>query len=324
MTIPGSNQPRDTGGRFDTFGHAESPIVLLVPEAGTAFPANGMPVLGTSAAGYIDQVNEDGALIKQVRFNGVKPDDAPDGTAAVIIYGERGTTELHYRDGVLHDGSGQIPSKRYTTTSGKEVTERGYRDRHSSRFIGQDSPDGQPARVIEQAAEGEQPGSTETVWLAAGIRQDPAPGVPGLTIEMSDGATRHLHFPFGQISDLDDGTPAERSWDKDGQLIFEARYYGGFLADRDDGTPAVREYWGNGNLAKEMRYCSSRPRPGANGEPAIVRYNEDGSVASTEANVRGRYRSFEIPLKDTFEDPRGTRAEDHPYAKTAPAQRGPK
>lgn len=316
------HQPRDTGGRFDAITHAESPTALLAPATGgPPIPASGMPVLGTAAAGYVDQLDEDGALVKQIRFNGVRPDDAPDGTAAVIIYGEHSTSEVHYRNGVLHDGSGQTPSRRHTTTSGMDVIERGYRDPRSSRFIGQDSPDGQPGRVIALAPEGEHLGTIETVWLAAGIRQDPAPGVPGLTIEMSDGAKRHMHFPFGEMSDLADGTPAERYWDKDGHLTQEGRYYGGFLADGDDGTPAIRQYWGNGTLALEKRYCSSRPRPGANGEPAVVRYNEDGTVASTEANVRGRYRTFEIPLKDTVEDPRGTRAEDHPYARMDPAQR---
>ena len=309
-------QPRGipVGGRFAGTTHSEGVSLPSARNESGAVPASGMPVLGTAAAGYTDWVDEDGHLTKQVRFDGVRPDDAPDGTAAVIIYGKRSTTEKHYRDGIQHDGSGDTPSQLYTSVDGRVETSRGYRKTRTSRFIDQDSPDGQPAKVIVHAEthpDWRQPpeGSVETTWMANGHRQDPGPGVPALTVAMPDGGTRSLHFPFGSQSDLDDGTPAEQHRNKDGQLIYQARFYDGFGFDGDDGEPAVRIWREDGSIAKELRYWGNRPSPGPNGEPAVTEYNPDGSVASTQQTVRwGASEASTFPLSGHTTAPAASRA----------------
>lgn len=314
------------GGRFAATSHSEPAGVCLAAahnESG-AVPANGMPVLGSAAAGYTDWVDEDGHLTKQVRFNGVRPDDSPDGTAAVILYRERATVEKHYRDGIQHDGSGDTPSQLYTSIDGKVVTSRGYRRSRTYGFVEQDSPDGQPAKVVvyaEADPDWREPtdGRVETTWMANGHRQDPAPGVPALTVAMPDGSTRSLHFPFGSQSDLEDGTPAEEHRDRDGKLIYQARYYDGFLFDGDDGEPAVRIWREDGTIAKELRFWGNRPSPGLNSEPAVTEYHPDGSVASTAQLGNRDFR------ESIFDGTRGTpRAEAWPYAhfRSTPIQRG--
>lgn len=316
------------GGQYAATAHAAPDgVTLTVGRANTsgASPANGMPVLGTAAAGYTDWVDEDGHLVKQVRFSGVKPDDAPDGTAAVILYQERATVEKHYRDGIQHDGSGDAPSQLYTSVDGKVVTSRGYRVGHRSSMIHQDSPDGQPAKVVAYAEtdpDWREPtdGRVETTWMANGHRQDPAPGVPALTVAMPDGGTRSLHFPFGSQSDLEDGTPAEEHRNADGQLIYQARYYDGYLFDGDDGEPAVRIWREDGTIAKELRYWGNRPSPGPDSEPAITEYNPDGSVASTEHTVRWDY--YESIFDGTRGKPRAV-AWPYAYLRSQPIQRGP-
>ena len=153
----------------------------------------------------------------------------------------------------------------------------------------------------------------------AGNRQDPAPGVPALTVTMPDGGTRSLHFPFGSQSDLEDGTPAEQHRNKDGRLIYQARLYDGFHFDADDGEPAVRIWREDGTIAKELRYWGSRPSPGPNGEPAVTEYHPDGSVASTTQLGNRDFR------ESIFEGTRGKpRAEAWPYAhfRSTPIQRG--
>lgn len=299
-----------SGGQF-AHGIRKPPGFELgkVANESGAVPANGMPVLGTAAAGYRDWVDEDGHLTKQVRFNGVKPDDSPDGTAAVILYTKEGTTEVFYRNGVLHDGSGHPPSRRYTTVMGKSVTSRGYREPHRS-MTEQDSPDGQPARV---AADPD--GRVVTTWMAAGRYQDPAPGVPGLTRILPDGSTQSLHFPYGDQSDLDDGTPAVREWDCEGNLVRQVRYYGGRVCDGDDGEPALKQWRPDGSLLSESRYWMGQQLPGANGEPAHTEYDVDGSVSSAVQDTR--HFSFHVdPLP-----PRGQRAQDLPSARKQPVQR---
>lgn len=306
------------GGQFTHGTKAEPGLILETAfnESG-AVPASGMPVLGAAAAGYRDWVGGDGHLVKQVRFNGAKPDDAPDGTAAVILYTKGGTTEAFYRNGVLHDGSGHFPSRRYTTVKGKTVTTRGYRDRHRS-MTDQDSPDGQPAMVV--AHEVGEPnewepadGRIETHWMTAGHRQDPAPGVPAVTVEMLDGGLRHRHYPLGRMSDLPDGTPAEQIWNASGQLVAQARYYDGFLFDGDDGEPAVRRWRDDGTLSQECRYVAGKLRPGAEGEPAVVEYEADGVTPVVKQD----------PWRDPWQPERRKRAREWPYARTAPYQRGP-
>lgn len=310
-----NRQPEGTpaGGQFAEKSQREDPTVVLhgaVNESGAA-PANGMPVLGTAANGYRDWVDDDGNLIKQVRYEGLKPNDAPDGTAAVILYEGSRTTEKHYLGGDLHDGSGDFPSVRHTNASGRVIVYRGYRERNS--FLGfheQDSPDGQPARVVAGLD-----GQVETSWMAAGLRQDPAPGVPGLTRVLPDGSTQSLHFPYGDLSDLDDGTPAVREWDPEGNLVSQVRYYGGWVCDGDDGDPALKQWRPDGSLLSGSRYWMGKQLPGANGEPAHTEYDVDGSVSSTTQDTRHfSFHNDPVP-------PRGKRGQDIWFARRQPVER---
>lgn len=308
-----SRQPEGipVGGQFATRGLKENTDLSLAGhgnESG-AVPASGMPVLGTAAKGYTDWLDEDGNLTKQVRLEDCKPNDAPDGTAAVILYDRRGTTEKHYRKGLLHDGSGDTPSTFYTRTDGKTVLSRGYR-RRNSWMMEQDSPDGQPARV---AAEPD--GKKETTWMASGFPQDPAPGMPAIITELPDGSVEHAHAPYGEVSDLDDGTPAARRRDVAGRLVKEVRHYAGWVNDADDGTPAIRVFFPDGNLKCEVRAWGSQTRPGLNGEPAEVHYAEDGTVASAIQDPRSHLSTWPDRKK------RDSRSKDFPYARTEPRPR---
>lgn len=299
------------GGQFASVPRSEATGVVLGQgsqnESG-AVPANGMPVLGTAANGYQDWVDEDGHLVKQVRFDGVKPNDAPDGTAAVILYRESLTSERFYRNGVVHDGSGEAPTRRVTKTDGTISVYRGVRVPHRDVWE-QESPDGQPSRV-EISPDGE----LKTVWMASGHYQDPAPGVPAVTVKKADGSVVHVHTPYGVAQDLDDGTPAQREWNKDGQLVLEVRHYSGFVMDADDGIPAIREFYPDGTLKAERRYWMNKVAPGPNGEPSIVEYNPDGSVASTQYQGSVEYSAWGDRVKRT------TRAGDVSYARYEPGQ----
>lgn len=303
-----SRQPEgiQIGGQFKSRGLKENAELTLAGagnESG-AVPASGMPVLGTAANGYRDWADEDGHLTKQVRLEDGKPSDAPDGTAAVILYKRLGTTEKHYRNGILHDGSGDTPSTFYTQSDGKTVLTRSYR-RRNSWILEQDSPDGQPARV-----DTEPDGKKVTTWMASGMSQDPAPGTPAIITEFPDGSVEHAHAPCGEVSDLDDGTPAVRRWDAAGRLVKEVRHYAAWVTDGDDGTPAIREFWPNGSLKCEIRVWANQVRPGSSGEPSEVHYNEDGTVASTIQDPRSSLSIW----PDRKE--RGSRSKDFPYART--------
>ena len=256
------------------------------PEAGTELtggpdPSNGMPRLGSAAAGYVDRFDDDGNLILQVRLENGRPNDAPDGTAAVIRYSAApagATTESFYTDGVLHDGSGDKPSERMTWPSGRSSITRGFRRPHMGYITEQDSADGQPASVQSDGA-----GDVLTTHCANGRRQDPAPGVPAMVRVLADGSSRVLHSPFGALADLPDGTPSERHFSPSGNLTAEFRRHNGSFWDSEDGDPSERHYWPDGTVQKEVFRYKDRILNPPSGKPAVIEYAADGAVIRTDS-----------------------------------------
>ncbi|WP_155853149.1 hypothetical protein [Arthrobacter sp. H14] len=314
-----SRQPKGSaaGGQFARALRAE-PMVHLNGTTAGPVPVNGMNVLGSPEAGYVDKIDDDGNLTAQVRLEDRKPNDSPDGTAAIISYTPRGTEESFYTKGVLHDGSGGTPSKRYTGIDGKTVITRGYRTAHRGSIVPQDSPDGQPASVVTHAVaedDWREPtdGRVATTWMTAGHRQDPAPGFPAMSTEMADGGRKYLHFPDGREDDLEDGTPAEQHFDKYGNRIFQGRYYGGFPFDGDDGEPAFRKWRPDGTLEKEWRYCKGQLLDSADGKPAITEYAEDGRTVVKEEHRGIDNRWFGTRFEFERLQDRGPRAKEWPY-----------
>ena len=151
--------------------------------------------------------------------------------------------------------------------------------------------------------------------MASGLIQNPAPGIPAIVTEFPDGSVEHAHAPYGEVSDLNDGTPAVRQWDADGRLVKEVRYYAAWGNDADDGTPAIRQFWPNGSLKCEVRIWANHAHQGPAGEPSEVHYNEDGTVASTIQGPSGPLSIWPDRKK------RGSRSKDFPYARTEPRPR---
>jgi hypothetical protein len=272
-----AGQHRDRVGRFAETMHAEAGTVL----AAGPRPGNGMPVLGSAAAGYTDKLDENGNLVLQVRLVNGKPDDAPDGTAAVIAYStaETGCTrEAFYTGGVLHDGSGDKPSQRLTWPSGATDITRGFRRPHQGSIVTQDSPDGQPGSVRTSAS-----GDTLTAHYANGRLQDPAPGVPAKVHAFADGSRRVTHAPCGRPADLPDGTPAERRYYPDGTAELEWRMHDGQPWDSDDGQPAERHFHPDGSVAKELYVFDGKLLDPAAGKPALAEYTPDGTMTRSES-----------------------------------------
>lgn len=264
-------------GQFAGPLHGEASTTLAsVPQ-----PSNGMPRLGFSSAGYTDRFDEDGNLILQVRLENGRPNDAPDGTAAVIRYSKvpgGGTTESFYTDGVLHDGSGDKPSERIIWPSGRSSISRGFRRPHMGYLTQQDSADGQPASVQSDGA-----GDVLTTYCANGHRQDPATGVPAMVKVLADGSRRVLHSPYGALADLPDGTPSERHFDPAGNLSAEFRRHNGSFWDSEDGEPSQRHYWPDGTVQKEVFRYKDRILNPPSGTPAVTEYAADGTVTRTDS-----------------------------------------
>ena len=208
------------------------------------------PVSPTVAHGYAETTDEDGNVTKRVRLIDRKPENHPSGTPAIIKYEKHSVEEIFYNAGKLHDGSGDMPSRIRKFHSGSNaglvITQRGFRakGRSNGSFLGQDSPDGQPARVLEYSD-----GSKEVEHCTDGLRQDTADGKPAITKYSADGTVTEAHMIGGKQHDAADGSPS-------------------VVVKRPDGT-----------VAKTVRYYSGRPWDGANGEPALVEYDESGEIS---------------------------------------------
>lgn len=209
------------------------------------------PAEPTAANGYTERFNKDGVLTQRVRLVNHRPTDHPSGTAAVFKYSENRVEEIHYHNGKLHDGSGDIPSNRILFVDGPRkgtvITQRGYRGPHGVGFRNQDSPDGQPSRIVES------PDGSKTVeYYMAGRRQDPASGAPGMVETRADGSSISRHFTSSSQHD-----PA-------------------------DGSPAVTFRRSDGSIEKTVRCHNSYVWDAANGEPAVVNYDAEGDVTSVK------------------------------------------
>lgn len=268
---------------------------------------SGVPVLGKPGMGYTDTLDENGFLVKQVRLVDRKPDDAPDGTAAIILYQKGWTVEKFYTAGKLHDGSGDKPSERQTNAHGMLILTRGYRRPHQGWLVPQDSPDGQPAKTAFYPD-----GRTVVEHCIAGRRQDPPTGEPALTVVLPDGTRKVTNFPFaGRAEDLPDGTPSERHWDPDGNLVLEGRRWNSSAWDSDDGQPAIRSYRSDGTLREETYCYDGRMLDPGKERPAFTRYADDGvTVVSTESRPS---LHFSIYDEDISWLNRPTRKQGWPY-----------
>lgn len=316
MSHTSTDQPRvlkgvPAAGRFANRARPEAATVL----APVAAPSNNMPRLGSGAAGYTDRFDDAGNLILQVRLENGRPNDAPDGTAAIIRYStapQGATTEKFYTDGVLSDGSGDKPTERKTWPSGRSIVTRGYLRPHQGYITPQDSPDGQPA-TVQTTAEGH----VTTTHYTSGALQDPEPGIPAREEVLTDGTRKIAHAPYGRMSDLTDGTPSERHYHPDGSLAAEFRRHDGQGWDSDDGDPSERRYHPDGSLAKEVFRYRGRLLNSPDGKPSLTEYDMDGKVT----------RIIDTPwLQDQYGpdvryDQRRERARAWPYARTERVER---
>jgi hypothetical protein len=299
------------GGQFAAHGHIEPDTTLTAPR-----PRNGMPALGSAAAGYNDTFDDAGNLVLQVRLENGKANDAPDGTPGVIRYSTdpQGPTCARYvTDGVMHDGSGDKPSELLTWPSGRTEIRRGHFRPLTDFFFKQDSPDGQPASVKTSAE-----GTVVTGHYAQGILQDPAPRVPARVEVRTDGTRIEQHSPFGQMEDLPDGTPSERHYGPAGNLVAELRRHGGNGWDSDYGDPSERRYRDDGTVYKEVYRYNGSLLDSPVGKPALIEYADDGSVARqvSTPTLWDSYRGKEVRF-----DARLTRLQASPHTRKEPVPR---
>jgi hypothetical protein len=299
------------GGQFAATVHAEPGIVL----ASGPQPRNNMPALGSPAAGYTDTFDDAGNLVLQVRLEKGKPNDAPDGTPAIVRYStdQQGATHAtFYTDGVMHDGSGDKPSELLTWPSGRTEIRRGHRRPHAG-FFKQDSPDGQPASVKTSAE-----GTVVTGHYAQGVLQDPAPRIPARVEVRTDGFRIEQHAPFGQLEDLPDGTPSEHHYGPAGNLMAEIRRHGGNGWDSDYGDPSERRYRDDGTVYKEVYRYNGSLLDSPVGKPALIEYAEDGSIAR-QVSRPSQWDSY--TKEEVHFNTRVTRRQAWPYTRKEPVPR---
>jgi hypothetical protein len=205
------------------------------------------PVEPTAAHGYTEKLDADGNVTQRVRLVNNRPTDHPSGAAAVFKYSEKRVEEIHYNNGELHDGTGNIPSRLVRIIAGPNagtvITERGYRGPHSVGFRNQDSPDGQPGYVIERPN-----GSKEVEYFTGGRRQDPASGDPAMVKTHADGSSISVHFTSSYQEDPADGSPAVVYRRADGSIEKTVRCYHSYVWDTVNGEPAVVNYDSDGNV----------------------------------------------------------------------------
>lgn len=205
------------------------------------------PVEPSAANGYTERFDKDGVLTQKVRLVNNRPTDHPSGTAAVFKYSKNSIEEIHYKDGKLHDGSGDFPSKLNRIVDGPNkdsiIVYRGYRDPITSGFHCQDSPDGQPARVVEKSD-----GSRVIEHYTAGRRQDPASGEPCMVETNADGSSISRHFTASHQHDPANGSPAVTCRRSDGSIEKTVRFHNSYVWDAANGAPAVVNYDTEGNV----------------------------------------------------------------------------
>jgi hypothetical protein len=299
------------GGQYTAHGHAEPETALVRGPV----PRNG-PSLGSAAAGYTDTVDEAGNLVLQVRLENGRPNDAPDGTPAIIRYStypQGATRASFYTNGTLHDGSGDKPSELITWPSGRTEVRRGFRKPHQGSFIPQDSPDGQPASVKTSAE-----GTVITGHYSAGVLQNPAPRVPARVEVRADGTRIEQHAPFGQLADLPDGTPSEHHYGPAGNLTAELRRHGGYGWDSDYGDPSERRYRDDGTVSKEVYRYNGSLLDSPVGKPALIEFAPDGTIVRQENRVSqwDSYTREYVPFNG-----RVTRRQAWPYTRKEPVPR---
>lgn len=299
------------GGQFAAAAHAEPGTTL----SSAPVPRNG-PALGSAAAGYKDTVDDAGNLVVQVRLENGKPNDAPDGTPAIIRYStdpQGATHATYFSNGVIHDGSCDKPSELLTWPSGRTEIRRGYRKPHQGSLIRQDSPDGQPASVKTSAD-----GIVITGHYAQGILQDPAPRVPARVEVRPDGTRIEQHSPFGRMEDLPDGTPSERHYGPAGNLTAELRRHGGYGWDSDYGDPSERRYRDDGTVCKEVYRYNGSLLDSPVGKPALIEYAPDGSIVQQVIRPT-QWDSY--TREEVHFNTRLTRRQASPYTRKEPVPR---
>jgi hypothetical protein len=299
------------GGQFAATAHAEPVVSLASPR-----PRNNMPALGSASAGYTDTFDDAGNLVLQVRLENGKPNDAADGTPAIIRYStdpQGATRATFYSNGVMHDGSGDKPSELLTWPSGRTEIRRGFRKPHQGSLTPQDSPDGQPASVKTSAD-----GIIVTGHYAQGILQDPAPRIPARVEVRPDGYCIEQHAPFGQMEDLPDGTPSEHHYGPAGNLIAEIRRHGGYGWDSDYGDPSERRYRDDGTVYKEVYRYRGSLLDSPVGKPALIEYAPDGSIAR-QVSRPSQWDSY--TQEEAHFNARVTRRQAWPYTRKEPVPR---
>lgn len=300
------------GGQFAATAHAEPGIVL---SAGPQ-PPNSMPALGSAATGYTDTFDDARNLVLQVRLENGRPNDAPDGTPAIVRYStdpQGPTRATFFSDGVMHDGSGDKPTELLTWPSGRSEVRRGYRKPHQGSLIKQDSPDGQPASVKTSAE-----GTVVTGHYAQGFLQGPAPRIPARVEVRADGSRIEQHAPFGQMEDLPDGTPSEHHYGPAGNLTAEIRRHGGNGWDSDYGDPSERRYRDDGTVYKEVYRYHGSLLDSPVGKPALTEYAADGSIAR-QVSRPSHWDSY--TREDVAFNARVTRRQAWPYTRKEPVPR---
>ncbi|MEH0110677.1 hypothetical protein V6N00_13285 [Tersicoccus sp. MR15.9] len=268
---------------------------------------------------YRSVLDVEGRVVHQVRSRAdSRPEDAPDGTAAIITYADRSVTETHYRDGRLHDGTGDTPTRVTRVPGVMTTTTRGVRHPRWGWIVDQDSPDGQPAWVRRY-----DDGEVETTHYTADHRQDPRPGVPARVVAYPDGRRTTMHYPFGAASDLPDGTACEAEYAPDGRLTRQVRRYDNWAWDGDDGSPALVERDESWRTTREKRMYFGSPLDGADGTPAERILHDNGEVSGVQSSrhvPHGGTRPRLYPAGRSWHE-RTTRAEEWPNARTEPVER---
>lgn len=280
-TIPDDGVEEFERGRL----HCALVLSGLQDEFDTSNPVKRVPL--TEDNGYTADIDkETGAVKSHIRLVDGKPEDHPSGTPALTTYWPTGKVarEVHYRNGKLHDGSGDTPTEvihldnqqaegdgrardqEWHANSGVRVL-RGVPGGRHTGITEQDSPDGQPASIWQHSD-----GSSSIQYKTAGLRQDPAPGKHAMIDVKPDGTTvnHHMHGRMNQH-------------------------------DPDDDTPAVTVFRADGSLERTVRYFTGTPWDGRKGEPAITEYRLDGSISRTlHAGMIQRDSGYpSYPVRDT-------------------------
>lgn len=289
--------------------HGALALSGLQDDYDTSNPVKRAPL--TEENGFTAAYDEEtGSLKSHIRLVNALPEDHPSGTPALITYWPNGKVkrETHYRNGKLHDGSGDTPTAVWNLANQHNDGKSRSRDQewHANSGIriersvpnpnrrwggdrDQDSPDGQPATEWQHAD-----GSSSIQYATGGSRQDPGPGRHAMINTSPNGdVVRHHMLDGGQH-------------------------------DPDDDTPAVTEHRADGTLAKTVRYFNGTAWDGRNGEPAVIKYALDGSIEK-RVHAGVIYPETGYPYYPTSEtgpidraEKRGNRPARQPAVRTEP------